>query len=186
VSDPTDFSAEYANMSDAELMTIARDYADLTDSAQAAIRAEFAKRNLEPPTIDPPEQSPESNELVTVKRFRDLPEAAIAKSMLESAEVPSWLLDENLVRIDWGYSQAVGGIRLQVRREDESAAKELLAQRVPDSIQYSDADKSYQQPRCPACGSRQIGLLSAFDSLRAPADTWECSDCGARWEDPGD
>ena len=47
-----------------------------------------------------------------------MPERVLAKSMLDSAGIESFLGDENLVRLDWFYSNLVGGIKLMVREED--------------------------------------------------------------------
>lgn len=68
--------------------------------------------------------------IVILRRFRDLPEALLAKTILESADIECFLCDENIVRLDWFYSRAIGGMRLWVREEDASAAEELLAQDV--------------------------------------------------------
>lgn len=66
--------------------------------------------------------------LVVVKRFRDMPEAAVARGLLESAGIPCFLADENIVRMDWLISNGVGQMRLLVRQSDLQTATELLAQ----------------------------------------------------------
>ncbi len=63
-----------------------------------------------------------------VRKFRDLPEAWLAKGALDAAGIESHLLDENLVRLDWFYSNAIGGIRLAVRVDDAHAAFRVLGQ----------------------------------------------------------
>lgn len=87
---PLDFAASYSKMSELELMALARVYDSLTDDAQAALRAEFSKRSLEPPLLEP-EQLPEEHTLVTIRRYRDLSEAIVARSLLESAGIPVYL-----------------------------------------------------------------------------------------------
>lgn len=52
--------------------------------------------------------------LTTIRRFRDLSEAIVARSLLESGGIEAYLCDENLVRLDWQISNFIGGIRLQV------------------------------------------------------------------------
>ena len=42
-----------------------------------------------------------SPDLVTIERFRDLPEALLAKGKLESAGIRCFLADSELVRTDW-------------------------------------------------------------------------------------
>jgi len=53
-----------------------------------------------------------------IRRYQHLPEALLSKSILDSSGIESILVDENLVRIDWFYSNLVGGIKLLVRGED--------------------------------------------------------------------
>jgi hypothetical protein len=53
-------------------------------------------------------------------------EAWLAKSVLDSAGIECFLFDENVVRIDWFLSNAIGGIKLRVREEDVAAAAALL------------------------------------------------------------
>ena len=59
--------------------------------------------------------------LVTIERFRDLPEALLAKGKLESSGIRCFLADSELVRTDWLWSNAIGNMRLQVRAEDAHA-----------------------------------------------------------------
>jgi Putative prokaryotic signal transducing protein len=60
--------------------------------------------------------------LVTVGRFEDPVEAQMAKGMLESAGVECVLVGENVNNL----LQAAFRVRLQVKVEDEAAARELL------------------------------------------------------------
>ena len=54
--------------------------------------------------------------------------ALAAKSALDGAGIPSFLGDENTIRIDWLLSNALGGIKLWIKREDLAAAEEVLNQ----------------------------------------------------------
>ena len=183
-------------MHDAELMELARSYDSLTQTAQAAIREEFARRGLEPPLLEP-ETVVAQRDLVTVRRYRDLSEAIVARSLLESAGIDAFLRDENFVRLEWQNSNLVGGIRLQVDAANERNALELLTQPVQESIPYREGQE-FAQPHCPACGSADItfegaargaALASLFlASLPLPPGhpTWRCEACSARWEEPKD
>src|SRR6202008_3613019 len=122
-----------------ELMALAQGYDSLTDDAQTALRAEFSKRSIEPPLVEP-EALPEKRNLVTIRRYRDLSEAIVARSFLESAGIPVYLRDENLVRLDWQVSNFIGGIRLQVEADDEQAAVELLNQPVSPTIELPEGE----------------------------------------------
>src|SRR5882762_5520319 len=94
-------AAAYAAMSELELAHLAQDQRSLTEDALSALESEFSKRGIplerQALTIaDEPDVK-----LIAVRRFRDLPEALVAKGMLDSAGVKCFLSDENTVRMDW-------------------------------------------------------------------------------------
>jgi len=71
---------------------------------------------------------------VTVATFLSPHEAYLARGVLASAGVECVLLDEHMSQV---YGRVgggiVGGMRLQVRAEDESAARALLATSLDDT-----------------------------------------------------
>ena len=173
-------------------MRFARSYDEMKRDAQDALRAEFARRNLEPPLVD--DEAVAYRSLVTLKQYRDLSEAIVARSMLEASGIVVYLQDENLVRLDWQVSNFIGGIRLQVDASDVEAAKELLDQPVGDVIDM-EGEAEFAQPRCPHCGSTDItfegssrgAALASLYVLAVPLptgrETWLCSACETRRED---
>ena len=188
-----DFAAQYAAMDEVELMRTARLYDTFAEPAQAALRAEFARRGLEPPLLDEDEESPEQT-LVTVRRYRDLSEAIVARSVIEGAGMPCFLQNENMVRLDWQISNFIGGIRLQVAASDVAAAEEILSAPIPTSIAM-EGEPDYIQPRCPRCDSLDISFegagrgaaLTALYLFALPAPMgekrWLCNKCGLLWAD---
>ena len=191
-SQPEDFAQNYSSMGEIELFHLARSYDSLTEPAQAALRAEFAHRHLEPPEVEGVDVV-ERQQLVTIRRYRDLSEAIVARTLLESAGIAVYLQNENLVRLDWPVSNGIGGIRLQVDVADEAAAVELLSQPVPESISFGGSAE-FDQPACPRCGSLEITFdgasravaLTSVSILSLPLplgrETWHCDSCAARWE----
>lgn len=189
-----ELSATYAQMSDDELLDIAARYDTLTPDAQPLLRAEFKKRSLEPPEITEPDGQVESRNLVTLRRYRDMAEALMAKSVLDSAGIFSYLRDENTVRMDWMWSNLMGGMRLQVAAEDVAQAEELLSQPIPPTIEQEGAPE-YQQPECPRCHSLDIGYEGLNQKVGVagiallgfpvpfPRNAWKCQSCGAIWTD---
>jgi hypothetical protein len=137
-SDQSDFADEYARMGDAGLLKIAVAYDSLVEPAKDALRAEFARRKMEPPLIedDADRQTITSERLVTLRSYPDISQAMVPKSVLESAGIYCFLQDENFVRVDWGAAISLGGVRLQVRPEDASDAEAVLSQPAPESIEY--------------------------------------------------
>jgi len=198
----------YSKMSESELMEVAQKYDGLTEPAQALLREEFSRRSLLPPLIDDPgEDRVESRTLVTIRKYRDLPEAFIARSILESAGIECFLQDENTVRTDWLWPNMIGGARLQVAVEDEAAANEILSLPIPSSFSV-DSGADFEQPKCPKCGSfnvepndrgRKVVATSAmFLTYVVPivlalpllaaqrsmyhSHVWKCSNCGCLWQ----
>jgi len=188
----------YAGMTDAELQNLARRPASLTEVAWAALDDELDRRNLELLEEEAPEdrEELELRELVTIRQFRDLPEALLAKGSLESAGIECFLADENLVRLDWFISNFIGGIKLNVRVADVENARKILDEPILEGL-YVQGVGLYQQPRCPKCQSldvnfqeldRPIAYISAFLRLPIPVQrpAWRCHGCDAEWEDESD
>jgi hypothetical protein len=189
-------AANYASMTDGELQRLARHAESLTELAWDALEDELDRRHLEPAEEDvasEPRQTLQVRELVTVRQFRDLPEALLAKGSLESAGIECFLADENLVRLDWFISNFIGGIKLNVRPADAANAQKLLDEPILEGL-YVQGVGLYEQPRCPKCESldvnfqeldRPIAYMSAFLHVPIPVQrpAWRCQACGAEWEE---
>jgi hypothetical protein len=88
----------------------------------------------------PPKDVLESRELVTVRVFVNISEALFAKGSLESAGIECFLVDDNMVRLDWFMVNVIGGIKLKVAAEDVEAALALLNR--PMLVYSDDEDES--------------------------------------------
>jgi Putative prokaryotic signal transducing protein len=187
----------YAGMTDGELQKLARTPESLTEPAWDALEDELDRRHLEcaddtADDVPEPRQQMELQELVTIRQFRDLPEALLAKGSLESAGIECFLADENLVRLDWFISNFIGGIKLNVRAADAGNAQRLLDEPILEGL-YVHGIGLYEQPRCPQCQSldvnfqeldRPIAYMSAFLHMPLPVQrpAWHCQACNAEWE----
>jgi hypothetical protein len=184
----------YAGLTDGELQRLAKNADSLTDLAWEALEEEMERRHLKCPEDAESDHRPEMEirELVTVRQFRDLPEALLAKGCLESVGIECFLGDENLVRLDWFISNFIGGIKLNVRTADAENARKILDEPILEGL-YVQGVGLYEQPRCPKCQSldvnfreldRPIAFMSAF--LRVPMPVhrraWRCHSCDAEWE----
>lgn len=98
------------------------------------------------------------DDLVTVDRFLFVAEAELARARLEAAGIDAVLADENVVRLSWGDAQAHGGVRLQVRRHDAEAAREVLDDAGEDEPIVEDAEPHQERsaPRCRRCFSEEV------------------------------
>lgn len=188
----------YAGMTEGELKEIAGDAFSLSDVARDALLAEIKQRDLEIALRDQPPGTDEVTfqELVTIRKFRDLPEALLAKGSLDSAGIESFLGDDNMVRMDWFISNLLGGIKLKVKPEDLTAADEILSQPIPEDLNVEGVGE-YVQPRCPSCQSLEVSFeelnkLVAYGSawLNVPIPLeergWRCHSCGHRWDEADD
>ena len=130
-------AARYAEMSDLELEKVGRDPGALTEWARSALLDELKKRGMEypiaaAPAVQTATENPEAAEepfagnLIILRRYRDLPQAFVEKSVLEDAGIACFLQDDNVIRMDWLWSNAMGGIKLMVRQEDAGDADRIL------------------------------------------------------------
>jgi Putative prokaryotic signal transducing protein len=129
-ADPQELASRYAAMNDVQLEELANVAYSLTESARAALAAEISRRkaDIKLTTMAPEVPVPADSRLVRIRQFLNVGPALLAKSVLDSAGIECFLADENTVRIDWLYSNAIGGVKLLVREEDAEAARELLDQ----------------------------------------------------------
>jgi hypothetical protein len=130
------------------------------------------------------------DELVTVESYQSLNEANIAKSELAAFGIEAYLKDENAIRLDWLWSNAFGGVKLQVPEEQAAEARELL-QAEPAAGDEQEAPAEPPVP-CPVCGSADTRY---FLDKRGAFLTWlvlgvpvlparsrrACNSCGHRW-----
>jgi predicted RNA-binding Zn-ribbon protein involved in translation (DUF1610 family) len=135
-----------------------------------------------------------ANDPITLWRYRDLSEALIAQSKLAAEGFDCFLADDNVLRLNWFWSNAFGGVRLCMRQDDAEAALAVLAEEIPESFNIEEVGEAYQQPTCPNCGSRDVDFetihrgvaliaLWAFSvPLPIPANNWKCEDCGHEWK----
>jgi hypothetical protein len=128
----------YSRMADGEIEAIAEDEASLTAVALQVLHEEIARRGLDhllrdrDKSQDEAADATELEPLVTIRSFGDVMQAWLAKSNLESSAIECHLVDDNMVRLHWGIANVLGGIKLQVKREDAEVALELLEQPVPE------------------------------------------------------
>jgi len=183
----------YVSMSESELKSRADEAWTLTEIGKEMLRAELARRGLKfalavAATPGVPPRNP-----VTLRKFTNLPESLLAKGFLESAGIESFLVDETTIRMDWLWSNLLGGIKLCVNPEDADVAAQILNQEIPERFSF-EGDGDFEQPRCPQCQSLNI----VYDELNKPATyastfllgvplkidrrRWSCQSCGNDWE----
>ena len=111
-------------------------------------------------------------------------EAHVALSRLESAGIQAAVRDEFTVTFNWLYSDAVGGVKLEVPDDDAPDAREILALPAPEPGLI----------QCPHCGSphASVRTLSVFGAfcllLKIPIPMTrafvDCRSCGKTYDVP--
>lgn len=131
--------------------------------------------------------------LITVAAYSFPYEADLAKGRLEAEAIPAFVADEHTVHIDWLYSNAIGGIKLQVPESDAIRAKEILSADVSQDL-MTDAAEDDPDSVCSKCGgvaSEYVDqnekrftyfswLLLSFP-LIPPRRKMKCKECGYIW-----
>jgi len=123
-----EFADRYERMADGELLALAAQPWAISDAAWEALEGELERRRIKVPEPESAPQIvvPDKRNLVLLRRFRDLPEALLAKGKLDSAGVDCFLADENMVRMDWLISNLLGGVKLMVDGDRFAEASKLL------------------------------------------------------------
>jgi len=126
----------YAGKTDEELENVAAQAHELTEVASEALRAELGKRGLYVGQLDQTaseQDNTDSHNLVTIRTFWNLLEAELAKGLLDSAEIESFLFDDNMVRLDWFNANALGGVKLRVDARNVEAANQALEEAATEA-----------------------------------------------------
>ena len=192
----------YAEMSEVELEKLADAAWSLTEPAREALKTELSRRNLGITLNDSAPKKEDPAKIVILRRYTSLHEALVAKCALESAGIECFLRDENMIRMDWFWSNALGGVKLCVREEDAETAATLLEQDGPETFQVEGTGE-YERPHCQRCQSMDIsfeGLVKpvAYGSLAGlwfagivppiplKHHGWKCHSCGHEWDGTAD
>ena len=116
-------------------------------------------------------------------------EAHVIKTKLESENIPCFVADGNIVQINPLYTNAVGGVRVQVRRQDMERARQVLQLAENEG---TPIPKPFVCPRCRSTEttfSKIPGFLTVIGFLAAIGfpgmggrRKWKCRNCGTTWK----
>jgi hypothetical protein len=96
-------------------------------------------------------------DLVTVQAFSTGLDAHVACAVLQSAGLDASLRDEHVVSMQWLFSNAVGGVKLQVPADQVDLARDMLFR--PASADEAAGATAENDP-CPRCGgTRDTSVL---------------------------
>lgn len=97
----------------------------------------------------------------TVAVFQYSAEALIVKGRLESEEIEVFATDMHTIDTDPLVSNAIGGVKLKVRTEDEEQALQII-----QSIKEYSMNDEGNPIHCPECSGEKIILASTIDSFK--------------------
>ena len=107
-----------------------------------------------------------TDNFVTVITFVYPHELGIPQSLLESEGIECFVRDEFTVNVHPFYSNAIGGIRLQVRESDAQRAIEILTEggfiNKEEQKVALEEEKLFDGLNCPYCGSAEIVKVKKF------------------------
>jgi predicted RNA-binding Zn-ribbon protein involved in translation (DUF1610 family) len=192
----------YADKSDEELLDLATDFGNLTETAQTVLRDELRKRKLgtpetvgskqpqELPAIfgrwsaerEAPEKSSDADDSDSVDEegSQELLEFTWKTLLYEcSSEEEVW--ERSLMIQLEGIENWTQGLQIMVAADQLDEARAILTKPIPLEIinEYRTRDDAFVAPTCPKCGGRDPQLESID-----PTNTWRCENCGATWTDP--
>jgi hypothetical protein len=195
----------YRNISDGELIVLARQKSALTPVAQQALRDEISNRRLivppeeltvpkpEPgkPTGSPYDEDRQLGEICTVWSLRD---ALQLQALLDRAGIPFFMGPEKATGVDAVTSSFANGIGVQVMRIGWPWASQAMQSYEPADDQTAKEEKKELRElpvRCPKCHSTEVvfkelvPVEAASPGCSQPKFKWVCDSCGREWEDDG-
>jgi hypothetical protein len=125
--------------------------------------------------------------LKTVATYSFPYEAQISRAKLDSQGIPAFVADEQTINMQWLYSNALGGVRLQVPEAYVEQALDVLSEDGTDALEQ---EVGIDATECSECGSTntepfQKGKRWAFlvflglDFPLFPVkNTTKCKECG--------
>jgi hypothetical protein len=200
-------SEHYGQMSDGELLALARQSSELTDVAQQSLAGEISRRGLkvepeEPPASPSPATTDSSyaddRELVEICTVWSMADAFQLQTLLDRAGIPFFMGPEKATGVDAVTSRFGDGVIIvvQVMRIGLPWIRDAMLNYMPEDErgqERKEENSEFSVPtiQCPKCRSTEVILGHlipepiATDENSTPKYEWTCSSCGNEWEDDG-
>ncbi len=137
-----------------------------------------------------------SHNLITIATLSYPAQAHVLRTKLETQGIWAFVADENLVAMNWLYSNVIGGVKLQVKEQDVERALEILGIEPEDFEDVIDdfGEEEVEDERCPHCNSSNIhyekyaipAVFASWLLLSFPLPflkrKWKCANCDYRWK----
>ena len=90
--------------------------------------------------------------MITVASFDNVEQAELLRIRLENEGIPAYVADAAVVTLNWLYSNAVSGVKVQVDEADVDRVRAFLREeRAADS-----EGEPLSEHTCPFCGSTKV------------------------------
>jgi hypothetical protein len=199
----------YRQMTDEELLALARQISALTEGAQDALKQEISNRRLKVPSgepssqPEPPPDVPEADdpyakdrELVEVATVWSLRDAQKLQYVLDVAGIPFYMGPQKATRVDPATMNFSNGVVVKIMRVGWPWAWQAMrnyfpADEPPEEKLDIHGEDFKVEVRCPKCHSTDVifeRLVSepTNEDARPPSKfNWTCDSCGYEWEDDG-
>lgn len=137
------------------------------------------------------------NELITINSYSEPLEAHIVKGRLEAEGIPTYIAHEHHISVAWYLSNALGGVKIQVHKQDYKKAINILKSLRNGEFEeeLKKETKVSESNICPNCGSANclskfslpllflvwfsIGLAVIVFPIHRNKHT--CVECGCKW-----
>jgi len=203
-----ELSERYHQMSDEELVALARQSSELTEVAQQALAHEVSSRKLsiaapaKPapsiPKADPDSPYAEDRELVEIRTVWSREDALRLQKVLDGAGIPFYIGSEMATGADGVSSDFSKGLGVRVMSVGRPWANLALKNYFPVDEPKSETEEEVLEDlpvRCPKCHSPDVVFGEFIDGdpeevLAEPQGSpskfdWTCDACGYQWEDDG-
>jgi hypothetical protein len=199
----------YRELTDEELIALARQRGELTEAAQNALAMEISSRKLTmspleapvaerpaPPKDKPDEQDPYAAErrLVEIRTVWSEADARQLQNVLDTAGIPFYMGREKATNVDDVTSNFASGVPVGIMQVGLPWAIQAMKNYLPKDERpeptYEDGDDV--AIRCPRCRSTDVVFEQLVDdpaSANSGASPkkyqWTCDSCGYEWTDDG-
>ena len=133
---------------------------------------------------------------IAIASFSQPVEAHLARTKLESEGIPCVVGNENLVRVDWLLSNAVGGVKVMVPCWEAEHARDVLRPQPRLVVVAERGAPGDGEMICPHCrcddvyysryNRRVAGVFMLLFGFLIPwrDRRWACTRCGYQWKEP--
>ncbi len=130
--------------------------------------------------------------LLTIGAYSTWFEAHLIKSELEAFDLHPIVVDAHTVNMNWLWSNAIGGVKVQIPASEAEEARRIL-ELDPAEPQTEFYSNETAATACPLCGSTDtqfqldkrgsyLTWLMLSIPLLPPVSKRTCANCGSKWK----